>query len=313
MDCPLPDERAMFGQSYAILPDKIIVGAPYGRVDELIFAGRLHVYDETGNLLDTIYSPNPKVLGGYGYRIVVDDELIVVTEMQTNEQPNKLLVNGIVYVYNTDWELLHTLNGPTAERNSFGYNLALNDEYIFIGDKSSTVDGVERAGKVFIYSREGEFVDMIEPTNPVSGYSFGEGMVVQDDIIVIGEPGSDEATVDAGKVYVYHTDGTLIAELVSPEPSMRGYFGGSVAVHGDDIIVGEHGANKVYVFSKGATGGVESETEEDISTEETPLTEEKKDTVIPGYPIHVILIGIASITLIQLFIRNPHTLFFTST
>ena len=309
IDSPIQDKNTYFGYSTAILPDKFIVGSPFAGTEEVAFAGRVHVFDETGNLLDTMSSPNPAVAGGYGFRVVADEDLIVVTEMHS-VLPEMQLIKGIVYVYDSDWELLHTLTGSNPEKNNFGYTLALSDEYIFIGDKTSTTDDVERAGKVYVYNRQGELVDSIEPTNPVSGSYFSECMAIYDDILIIGEPWSDEGMVDAGKVYVYQTDGTLLAELVSPEPTIRGLFGESVAIYGDDIIVGEYGANKAYIFSKGASGEVETETTEETVSEETTTTEEKQDNAIPGYPLPVIILGIASVTLILMYRRKTPTPFF---
>ena len=305
IDSPLNDTAALFGHTIAIVPDKFIIGAPWALTEYGAATGRLHVFDDSGNLLDTKFSPNPTAGGGYGFRIVADEDLIAVTAMHATGTRERSLNKGIVYIYDSSWELLHTINSTTTERNNFGYSLALNDEYVFIGDKYSTVDGVERAGKVFVYSREGELVDSIEPANPVSGSYFSESMAVQDDIIVIGEPWSDEGAVEAGKAYVYRTDGTLIAELVSPEPSIKGYFGESVAIYRDDIIVGEYGADRAYIFSKGAMGEVVTETEE-----ETTTTDDKQGSGIPGFPLPVILLGLASITLILMFRRRTPTPFF---
>ena len=310
IDSPLNDTAALFGHTISILPDKFIVGAPWALTEHGASAGRLHVFDETGALLDTFFSPNPTAGGGYGFRIVADEEIIVVTEMHATGPREKSLNNGIVYIFDSDWELLHTINSSTTDRNNFGYTLALNDEYLFIGDKYSTVGEVERAGNVFVYSKEGELVNTIEPESPVAGAYFSESIAVQDDIIVIGEPWSDEGMVDSGKVYVYQTDGTLIAELVSPEPTAKGFFGESVAIHGDDIIIGEYGADKAYIFSKGATGEVVTETEEETIAEETTTTEDKQGNGIPGFPLPVILLGLASITLILMNRRRTPTPFF---
>ena len=296
INSPLNDTAALFGHTIAILSDKFIVGAPWAFTEHGAAAGRLHVFDESGNLLDTRFSPNPTAGGGYGFRIVSDGDLVVVTEMHATGTRERSLNKGIVYIYDSNWELLHTINSSNTERDNFGYSLALNEDYIFIGDKYSTVEGVERAGKVFIYNRDGQMVDSIEPSNPVAGAHFGESIAVYNDIIVIGEPWSDEQAVDAGKAYVYQIDGTLLTDLMSPEPTNRGYFGESVAIYGENIVVGEYGADRAYVFAKGATGVVETETEE-TSTEETTTTEEKPEQGIPGFPLPVLLLSIAMTSL----------------
>ncbi|MHA2247888.1 MAG: hypothetical protein ACXADY_23275 [Candidatus Hodarchaeales archaeon] len=71
------------------------------------------------------------------------------------------------------------------------------------------------------------------------GRNFGISVAIDGDIIVIGEHKADPGITNAGKAYIYNTNGDLIATLTAPEPQMNANFGWSVAVSGDKVVVGE--------------------------------------------------------------------------
>ncbi len=142
----------------------------------------------------------------------------------------------------------------------------------------------------------GELVATFDNPLPVDFDEFGRSVAVSGDMVVVGAPGADiESEEDAGAAYLFDaTTGALLWELASPEPQARAYFGLSVAVSGNTVVVGvpyydEDGAvdsGVVYVFN-GATG-------EDLVTLNNPNPQEKAyfgnsvavsgNTVVVGAP-----------------------------
>ena len=82
-------------------------------------------------------------------------------------------------------------------------------------------------------------------------------MAVSGDTVVIGESGADvEGKIIAGRAYIFDSDGNLLETLQAPEPESGAHFGGSVAVSGETVVVGEPSARakagRAYVFRAGA-------------------------------------------------------------
>jgi hypothetical protein len=90
---------------------------------------------------------------------------------------------------------------------------------------------------------EYEVVGTLESPDPTRDGDFGVWIDFNEEIIVVGEWGvyADDFR-RAGKAHVFDYNGNLIFTLQSPNPVLNGRFGGSLAVIGDIIIIGEEGA-----------------------------------------------------------------------
>ncbi len=100
-----------------------------------------------------------------------------------------------------------------------------------------------------------------------AGDFLGLTSAIDGDIAVVGAPYEDGSGAERGAVYVFSRDqgGTnvwgLVTKLVASDGVDSDYFGGSVAVSGDTIVVGAPGADAtgtdmgaVYVFSRNQGG-----------------------------------------------------------
>lgn len=107
---------------------------------------------------------------------------------------------------------------------------------------------------------------LAEDGAPLQG--FGSGMAVWGDTVVVGSGLDDELAWDAGSVYVFVRSGTTWtqqAKLLAPDGHEHDYFGDTVAISGDTIVVGAPGYDEptppfggtwegaVYVFVRTGT------------------------------------------------------------
>ena len=80
----------------------------------------------------------------------------------------------------------------------------------------------------------------LQSPEPTSSGKFGYSVAVSGNIIAVGEPEAVLADIgQVGKVYTFDSDGNLLAAFQSPDPSIVGKFGFSVAVEEDIIVIGE--------------------------------------------------------------------------
>jgi hypothetical protein len=116
-------------------------------------------------------------------------------------------------------------------------------------------------GIVNAQKEEYHHVLTLESPNPETAAWYGDEVEISGNIIVLGEPFADVDDVpDAGKVYIYDADGTLLSTLQSPEPGNADQFGRRLDLHGDTIIVRDLtdigafiGAGKAHVFTTDGT------------------------------------------------------------
>ena len=96
--------------------------------------------------------------------------------------------------------------------------------------------------------------------------SFGTAVAVSGDFVVVGSPHAHVGSnTDQGAAYVFHKSAagwgsplTEVAELTSTDGANGAFFGNTVAISDDTIVVGAYGMNssqgRAYVFVKPPTG-----------------------------------------------------------
>jgi FG-GAP repeat/Bacterial TSP3 repeat len=93
--------------------------------------------------------------------------------------------------------------------------------------------------------------------------SFGGAVALSGDTAVVGSSGDDDAGVSSGSAYVFVRTGlgwSQQAKLTAADSAASDFFGGSVAISGDTIVVGADGADdgggssgSAYVFVRSGT------------------------------------------------------------
>lgn len=87
------------------------------------------------------------------------------------------------------------------------------------------------------------------------GDEFGRAVAVQGNIAVIGAPNEASAGSGSGAAYVFEKTSSgwqFQQKLIAHDPSPSSFFGGSVAVDGDRIVVGAYGDPNTGLFAGAA-------------------------------------------------------------
>jgi hypothetical protein len=297
LQSPDPQMSGNFGIEVALGKDVILVGETGGTTQGILNAGAVHVYDTEGVYLTTFTSPSMKPVGLFGYMLVANEEFILVGEPGGHDDPP--FVIGSVHVFDYDWNLVTTIQAPEqVVRTMFGRSIAIRGETVVIGEIWADVEGVERAGKAYIFDTGWNHLATLVSTAPRVGGEFGRGLVIGGDLMVVGERRGDVISIKEGKAYVFDLEWNLLSTLASPDPTVGAQFGYDVATDGEIVVVADVEANvegvskagKVHVFGPGP--GAEAEPEA-VTTETKPAAEEKKPSGgIPGFPYESIIIGL---------------------
>jgi len=233
------------------------VGAPLAQSpDRSRTSGAAFIYDPASPLpLLTLMPPPPSAAGRFGSAItaVGEDNVLIGA-------PG--LRKAFLYQVNTG-ALLTTYSVGLGE---FGASVATVGDNVIIGAPGT---GQARGG-VRVLNQAGTqshtlptFPELTEP-----GGRFGAAVAGFGVHVLAGAPASDSAfefvdgqglvpifsgITDAGVVYVNTQDGAFVGTLVSPNPQPGDRFGASIAVFGNQVLVGAPGADggrgAVYLFT----------------------------------------------------------------
>ncbi|MEQ9104821.1 MAG: choice-of-anchor B family protein [Rhodothermales bacterium] len=158
----------------------------------------------------------------------------------------------------------------TQEANQFGWALAVDGEWAFVGEPQSRFF---QSNAVMVFRHDGSAWAPVDTlTGPNRGARFGAALALSGGSLYVGAPDDD----GTGGVHVYTLEGDTWtwSSVVRPDPSVPGAgFGTALDVDGDLLLAGapyENGNNgAIYTFSRQAGSGSGSTWEQQARLEGT--------------------------------------------
>lgn len=282
---PTPDADDNFGAAIAVSGQNVVVGA--GNDDTVdIDAGSAYVYSLASMTPTTpiVTFDNPASAGGdfFGWSVAISGDTVVVGATQDYVGS---LSAGSAYVYNLSslnpTTPIVTLNNPTpASDDRFGNAVAVSSNTIVVGAYLDDT-GATDAGSAYVYDLSSPtpttpFVTLKNPT-PSSFDNFGISVTASGNTVIIGAGGDDTGATNAGSAYVYKLSSPSptipIATLKNPAPAQFLFFGNSVAVSSNFVVVGAPESPSLV-----RSGGSAYVFDLDSPTSATPSATLKNDT-----------------------------------
>ena len=193
------------------------------------------------------------------------DPKIVVSAPFDN---NNLTSSGSVYIYNLDGTGEVKLTpSDAAAGDRFGDSVAIAHNKIVVGSSLDDDDGTS-SGSVYIYNLDGTGEVKLTASDAAAGDNFGKSVAIGNNKIVVGARTRDVGTLEnAGSVYVYDLDGTNEVKITASDAASADYFGASVAIAHNKIVVGAYlddagnnnnltNSGSAYVYNLDGTGEV---------------------------------------------------------
>ncbi|MCB1774866.1 MAG: hypothetical protein KDI88_14715 [Gammaproteobacteria bacterium] len=170
-------------------------------------------------------------------------------------------------------EMETLLSSPVVAEDEFGFSVALQGDTAVVGAFADTVDGVETAGSVHVFTRNtatGRFehrARLVAP-DPGNGDRFGHSVAVHGDTIAVGAPFHDARGLDAGAVYLFEkpaagwgASAPAAVELFPADAAALDNFGWAVDLDGDVLVASSltddydgRFAGSAYVFERPVAG-----------------------------------------------------------
>lgn len=273
------DYSQRFGYDVDISGDNIIVGvksSSSSTVNKVYLFTRPQSgwtdMTETAKLTASDYDLYDK----FGYSLSISDDIIAIGACDHK-------VNGIekgaAYVFKkpesgwidmTETAILTASDGASGDK--FSYSIAVSGDNIVVGAYEVDQNG-ERSGAAYVFTKpDGGWEDMTETAKLVSSHineydSFGFGVDIDGDNIVVGAIGKEYGTDILGSAYVFTKpddgweDMTETAILLGSDLGSHDDFGRNVSISGNNIVVSaqhddDNGvwSGSAYVFSMPVSG-----------------------------------------------------------
>ncbi len=263
LSAPAPGELARYGQALVLRDDRLWIGAPQADVAGDPDEGEVHVYPLDGSGAGsplTLSDPAVGLSGRLGIALAIeaDGSLLAGADLDRvgpNGQGSvkRFAVAGSGYASATRID-----RGDGAYLERFGSAVALRGEWAVAASFLERTEVGAEAGAAYVYRLvDGQwerFQRLLSP-DPATEQRFGVAVALSDTHLAVGAYwDATTGVIDAGAAYVYRFDGAqwiLQSSLRAPEPELEEFFGFSVALHGDRLLVGAPGSNRSD-FDEGA-------------------------------------------------------------
>jgi len=232
----------------ATAPDKYISFTQQVLLDPALYPELANVIPVSSgslrSLQATLNNPAPADYDYFGYSVSISGDYAIVGAYWNDTGADSA---GSAYIYvrsGTTWSLQATLNNPApADYDRFGNSVSISGDYAIVGAFADDTSATE-AGSAHIYVRSGTTWSLQSTLNnpaPAANDLFGYSVAISGDYAIVGAYYDDTGVENAGSAYIYVRSGTtwsLQATLNNPDPAAYDWFGCSVAISSDYVIVG---------------------------------------------------------------------------
>jgi hypothetical protein len=239
-----------FGISVAMDGDYIVVGAQMADLaPDQNDSGAAYVfkYDDGGLLGSEGFGQVAKLTAGdhaahdhFGFSVAVYSEA-VDTGLIVVGADNKNSESGAAYVYSISAGYTQQAEMTGTVSTNFGWSVGVSGTNVVVGAPYADT-GAGDTGSVFLFSSDGTPLHELTATDAQANDHLGWSVAIDGTNIVAGaesqDHGDTNASANYGAAYVFATDGSQVAKLVSDTPELGGRFGMAIDISGDSVIVG---------------------------------------------------------------------------
>ncbi len=146
--------------------------------------------------------------------------------------------------------------------NSSGtaFATAISNDTAVVTQRNGRNMAAEITGAAYIFTRAGVTWSeqaKLNGSNALVGGDFGRAAAISGNTVAVSAPGNASTGAQAGRVYIFVRNGAVWSEqtmLVSPmpNPATGNFFGASLALQGDTLVVGANGQRLAFVFTRNA-------------------------------------------------------------
>ncbi len=251
-----------FGFSVAMSGDYAIVGA-YLTDENEMDSGSAYIFKRDGinwTQQAKLTASDADVGDWFGKSVSISGDYAIVGAYYNDDNGDK---SGSAYIFKRDgtiWSQQKKLTAGDAEAlDWFGVSVSIFGDYAIVGAQKNDDNGVD-SGSAYIFKRDGTNWTQRAKLTASDGEafdSFGVSVDLYDYYAIVGAMRHDAG---AGTAYIFKRSGgtwTQQTHLMPSDRAAQDYFGGSVSIYKNYVIVGARGdddngssSGSAYIFKR---------------------------------------------------------------
>jgi YD repeat-containing protein len=258
-----PGDR--FGYSVSVSGNFAIIGAPED-ADYGYNSGAVYIYQNNNGIwthFAKIVSNDIAQGDEFGVSVAIEGDYAVVGSHFDDDNGG---LSGSAYVFHFDgsnWVQQAKLKaGDGAQDDRFGCSVSISGDRIIVGAYNDNLNTFDE-GSAYIFRREGTnwLQEKKLTANDANQQDlFGSSVSISGDYAVVGAYYDDDRGNNSGSAYIFRRNGVdwvQHAKLVPNDGEANEYFGKTVSISGDHVVIGAHldnhidlNAGSAYVFRR---------------------------------------------------------------
>lgn len=232
---PTPEESDSFAIVVSRLGDnRALIGAPLRGI-----GGSVDLFSAKGEPLGSWDGPNAESGDKFGAALApLSGNRTLIGAPGDN---NGMLGSGVVYLYEENGSIVRTIANPDpGTDDGFGSSVATVDNGSVIIGAPSDDTGAVNAGSAYLFDLDGTLLATFANPTPEPGDQFGHAVAaVGTDKVLVSAMFDDTQAPNAGAVYLFDLNGTLLRTFHDPDPKTGDQFGQSISsVDSDRFLIG---------------------------------------------------------------------------
>jgi len=272
-----------FGSGIERSGNTLIIGAHSHEINGIKYAGAAYIFelDSSGHWVETqkLMASDKSKRAHFGIDVSISGDYVIIgsyAQKLDEKGKNPLREAGAAYIFKRDfsgyWLEQKKIVSPYREENGrFGLTVFMSGNYLAVGavfEKKApcNLHDIERAGILYMYELDNQghwnYVQRVSHSDREKNDSFGTELIISnDDMFVTSVYKEMEGKKTVGAVYYFQRGKNGLwceKQKITPfEPQENDYFGHSIAIHNDILLIGGGWWNKIgtgYLFKKNECG-----------------------------------------------------------
>jgi hypothetical protein len=260
-----------FGSSVSVDAETIVVGAVGGDGQDN-GSGSVYVFRRTGSAWveeAELFASDGAVADQFGGSVSVDGDTVAIGADQEDDRGSN---SGSVYIFRrraSGWveeQKLTASDGAAGDR--FGFSVSVNGDTVVVAAPNDD----DRIGSAYVFRRgvDGWVQEQkLTASDGEPADAFGSSVCLDGDTVVVGAQGDRDNGSNSGSAYVFRRElyGWMQDQkLVASDGKAGDFFGKSVSIEGDTVVIGAYLADNrflssgsAYIFRRNGTSWVEDQ------------------------------------------------------
>jgi hypothetical protein len=252
-----------FGGSVAISGTTAIVGAA-GDDDKGSASGSAYLFDTTtGAQSAKLTASDGAENDAFGFSVALSGTTAIVGAYQDDDNGGN---SGSAYLFDTTTgaQLFKLTAGDGAADDFFGWSVAISGSIGIVGARFDDDNGTDSGSAYLFDTTTGNQLFKLTASDGAAADRFGWSVAISGTTAIVGAYQDDDNGASSGSTYLFDTTtGAQLAKLTASDGAANDYFGQSVAIFDDIIMVGAQGdddngshSGSAYIYSSPAAATV---------------------------------------------------------